>query len=331
MSHKLKVSIIIKSLNEEKNIDRAIQSALDAVAPFAGEIIVADSGSIDRTVEKAMKFPVTIVQLAHPDERRCGIGPQLGYQHSCGEYVYILDGDMKLDAEFLTLAIELLAREPLCAGVGGYINEMNSHNLEFEGRIRRKNKQRSKQTVDVATLDGGGLYRRVAVEQIGYLSDRNLHGFEEYDLGVRLRAMGWRLVRIEDHAVDHYGHEMKTLPLLWHRIRTGYVLSAGELVRAAIESHYLKNVLAELRAIRIAIGIWVYWALVILIAFGIPRISWALVFLLLALSLPALTMALRTRSLRYGCYTVLLWHVNAIGFVFGLIRKRITPTERIES
>ena len=330
MAQKIKVSIIIKALNEEKNIDRAIESSLEASASFASEVIIADSGSTDRTVERAMKFPVTIVQLARPEERCCGISPQLGYQHSSGEYIYILDGDMKLDAAFLARAIEFLDREPSCAGVGGQINDMQIENLEFLARAKR-NRQRSKQAINVATLNGGGLYRRKAVDQVGYLSDRNLHGYEEFDLGARLRVKGWQLVRLEVHAADHYGYTMKTFQLLWHRIRGGYPLGTGEILRAALENHYARNIISELRVVSISAGVWAYWALVILICFGIPRIGWAIMFFLFMSLLLPMAMTLRTRSLLHGFYSVLIWHVNAIALVVGFVRKRISPMAPVES
>src|SRR6516162_8081267 len=97
----VKVSVVIKALNEESNISRAVESSLKAVAPYGGEVIVADSCSTDRTVEIASAFPITVVQLSHPEEKCCGISPQLGYQHSNGECIFLLDGDMDLDAAFV--------------------------------------------------------------------------------------------------------------------------------------------------------------------------------------------------------------------------------------
>jgi GT2 family glycosyltransferase len=325
-----KVSVIIKTLNEESNVARAIESSLKAVAPFDGEVIVADSASTDRTVERAASYPVTVVQLGHPDERCCGIGPQLGYQQSTGTYLYVLDGDMELDAAFIAHAVDFLNREPSVAGVGGYVHEMRVENLEFEGRVRRQHRRLAKQTSDVDALSGGGLYRRAAIEQVGYLSDRNLHSYEEYDLGARLRAKGWRLVRLKDLAANHYSYSMKTSRLLWRRIRTGYILGAGEIFRAAIAGHYLKNVLLELPALRIAIAVWAYWAACAAILFLIPSAGWALAFLLLAVLLPPAAMAFRTRSLKLGFHSVLLWHVSALGFALGLIRQRKRPSDRIE-
>ena len=101
------VSVIIKAFNEEKNIVAAIESSLAAVAEVGGEVILADGHSTDRTVELASLYPVRVVQLANAHERCCGVGPQLGYQHSRGEYVYILDGDMRMMQGFLPRRADL--------------------------------------------------------------------------------------------------------------------------------------------------------------------------------------------------------------------------------
>ena len=66
-----------------------------------GEVILADSYSTDRTVKIASRYPVRIVQLRHPEERCCGVGPQLGYQYAQGEFIYLMDGDMTLLEGFL--------------------------------------------------------------------------------------------------------------------------------------------------------------------------------------------------------------------------------------
>jgi glycosyltransferase involved in cell wall biosynthesis len=327
----VKVSVVIKTLNEQSNISRAIESAIEAVTPYRGEVIVADSGSTDRTIETAMRFPVLIVQLSHPRERRCGIGPQLGYQHSTGEYVYILDGDMEIKADFLREAIEFLDRERTVAGVGGIVNEMRFKNLEFEIRARHFRERQVEDGSDVDCLTGGGLYRRSAVEEVGYISDRNLHGFEEYDLGVRLRAKGWRLVRLERHAVDHYSYTMNTYRLLWYRIRAGRLLAFGEVLRAAIKGNYLKSAVVELRPIRFALGMLAYWALTLSLAVAIGDIWWAVPFLVLAFILPILGMAVRNGSLTGGGYSVAVWHLAAINLLLGLVRTRAQPNEPIES
>jgi len=321
-----KVSVVIKALNEESNIRTAIESSLAAVAPYDGEVIIADSASTDGTIEIAKNFPTSIVRLERASERCCGIGPQLGYQHSVGEYIYVLDGDMELKAAFLERAIEVLDREPKVAGVGGYIHEMRADNLEVQGRIKRIKRMRLIGMAEVDCLNGGGLYRRSAIAEVGYLSDRNLHAFEEYDLGARLRVKGWRLVRLEAKAVDHYSYAMGTWQILWHRLRTGRFLSSGELLRAAIHGHYVNCVVREVRILSLAIGVWLYWGMVVLVSHWI---SGPAIFPV-ALAAPITLMALRTQSLRLGIFSVLTWHIAAAGFLVGLFRIRRSPSARID-
>jgi glycosyltransferase involved in cell wall biosynthesis len=327
----VKISIIIKTLNEESNICQAISSSIKALHPFGGEIIVADSASADKTVERASQFPITVVQIAHSEERRCGIGPQLGYQYSTGEYVYILDGDMELDAGFLRRAVELLDHHSSIAGVGGIVADMRIANLEAERRAKSVGQGAMAQPTEVDHLWGGGLYRRSAIEQVSYFSDRNLHGFEEYDLGARLRTKGWLLVRLEERAVNHYGYLIGTRRLLWKRVRDGRFLSAGEIVRAALDNHYFGRLVMELRAMRFPLGVWMYWLLLSSLVPPLWGTGWVKSFLLISALLPPAVMTIRHQSLRQGLYSVVSWHLLAIGLVLGAIRPRKRPAEPIES
>ncbi len=325
------VCVIIKTFNEEENITRAIESSIKALAACDGEVIVADSASTDRTIEIAMRFPVTIVQITRPSERCCGVGPQLGYQYSNSEYVYVLDGDMELDADFLGRAVDFLDREPQVAGVGGYVHEARVPNLEFAARVRRQRKwQPQDGAAEVGYLVGGGLYRRTAIDAVGYLSDKNLRAFEEYDLGVRLRKRGWRLVRLPDHAADHYAHQMDTFQLLSHRARTGYILGIGDLFRAALRGGYVHTLLLELRIANLAVGVWLYWGGVFLIALMLNgKVDVLIIFL--AAAVPILIMAARLRSIRLGFFNVLSWHVSALGLLLGFLRRTTSPRDRIQS
>ena len=132
------VSVIIKALNEQARIALAVETALAAVAAVGGEVVLADSGSTDRTVEIACAYPIRIVQLMDPRERCCGIGPQLGFQHSRGEFVYLMDGDMALESGFLGQALAFLAQHPEIAGVGGRVTEQNQDSLEYRERQARE-------------------------------------------------------------------------------------------------------------------------------------------------------------------------------------------------
>lgn len=326
------VSVIVKALNEQAHIAAAIESALAAATGLGGEVILADSGSSDQTLAIAGRYPIRIVQLRDPSERSCGIGPQLGFQHSRGEYLYLMDGDMQLQAGFLPRALAFLAQHPEVAGVGGRLIECNQDSLEYRERTQRMtHEEPHRMPGAVDRLDGGALYRRRAIAEVGYLSDRNLHSYEEFDLAARLRARGWKLWRLPVDAVSHHGHTTPALRLLWRRWQTGYACGTGELLRAAQGRPWWRLVLRDLQELRLYGAVLAGWILLV-VALLSPR-GWTLRGALAAslVLLPLVVMTVRKRSLTRAAYAVLSWNVQAAGLVRGLLRPRRSPRGAIAS
>ncbi len=315
------VTIGIKALNEEVHIAAALESALAAVAPLGGEVVLADSGSSDRTLAIAQRFPeVRIVQLANFAERCCGAGAQLAFQAARMPYFYLLDGDMVLDPGFLPRGLDFLKAHPGHAGVGGHVREAETANLEFAVRAAEGERHRRGQADEVDRLDCGGLYRTKAIESVGYFADRNLHAFEEFELGSRLLAAGWKLARIDVPAVDHFGHRLGDLDLLWRRVRTGYAGAPGEVVRAALGRPHLPVVLRRFSHLRYGLAVIVWWALLAAALFA-GEVTGLLALLLL----PLLFLWGRRRRLTLALYSYLNWNIVAVGLLQGLLRRREPP------
>jgi glycosyltransferase involved in cell wall biosynthesis len=322
-----KVSIVIKALNEEKRIALAIESALQAVLPFDGEVILADSLSIDQTTEIARRYPISIVQLVDQNERCCGIGPQIGFQYSVGEYVYILDGDMEMLPGFMDRAVSFLDANPELAGVGGQVVEMNTDSLEYIARTERSSDHMRQGEVD--RLDGGGLYRRNAIEQVDYFSNRNLHSYEEYDLGVRLRVAGWKLQRINVQSVRHYGHDADPYTLLLKRWSSGYICGLGEMLRNAVGEKHFMLIAKELRELKIYTVTFMMWIGIFFLALTPISVFTKLSLILILLCAPVVLMGLRKRSISKAIYSVISWHVNTAGLIRGLLHKAKNPRQLI--
>lgn len=323
-----RVSIIIKALNEEQRICDTIESALRAVAAVGGEVILADSCSTDRTVELARSYPIQIVQLAYSDDRCCGVGPQLGYQYSRGEFVYILDGDMQLLDGFLQKALAFMTKRPAVAGVGGRIVEKNTESLEYVSRADRI--WASSVPCRVDRLDGGGLYRRSAIEDAGYFSDRNLHSYEELDLATRLLALRWELWRLPTDVATHFGHDAPPYHLLMRRWRSGYILGLGELVRAAWGQDRLVHVVS-LHELRLYVAVLGWWLILMSVPFWSISVTERLASFMVLSVAPLLAMTWRKRSLTKALYSLVSWCFNAAGLVRGLMRPRRPVREAIAS
>ncbi|MBW2992618.1 glycosyltransferase [Candidatus Woesearchaeota archaeon] len=86
----MKVSIIIRTFNEEKNIRRCLESIFRQEADFGFEVIIVDSGSTDKTLKVAAGFPVKIVRT---DDYMPGKSLNLGFQNAKGEYCVSLSAD----------------------------------------------------------------------------------------------------------------------------------------------------------------------------------------------------------------------------------------------
>ena len=325
----MQVSIIIKALNEERNIARAIESALAALPDGNGEVILADSGSTDHTLDIAARYPIAIVQLTRPEDRGCGTGPQLGYQYSSGDFVCLIDGDMALDRGFIAAALATFAEHAEVAGIAGFVREMNVANLEFRRRMLARTSDLDAGEVD--RLSGGGIYRRSAVEAAGYLSDRNLHGHEEYDLGLRLRSSGFKLLRLDRPFVDHYGHAGDAYGLLWRRWKTRYLCGVGEVLRAAAGTPHLWTLVRELRELHLWLAVYAWVFLILGLALFAPTTAIAVAGIAFLVSLPVLTMSFRRNSLELGLYSVVAWLLHAAGTARGFFHPRIPPTQWIES
>lgn len=326
LSSKIKVSIVIKALNEEKKIAKTIQSCLDAVRGLDAEIILADSCSTDKTIEIAKEFPIKIVQLKNPKEKCCGIGPQLGYQHSVGDYVLVIDGDMVLERDWFHKAIALLDADPLLGGVGGVVDDVNLDNIEFQARKQRQPKDMEPGYVD--RLNMGGLYRRAAIEKIDYLTHRGLHACEEFELGLRITSAGWKLFRLNDISIHHYGHTIPILQLVRKRWRSKYINGLGELLKASWGNRWFASVFLASLLYLTVIG----WLLLCLALLGFSIYGAVELYLpLLIFIMPYLVMIVKKRSLLMGCYSVFSWMIDAAGLLRGVVSSLPDPRREIDS
>ena len=85
------LSIIIPTLNEEKNISSLLDSIKEQKVDFDYEVIVADAGSKDRTVEIARNYEAKVVKGGLPAK-----GRNKGAQAAKGDILLFLDADTKL-------------------------------------------------------------------------------------------------------------------------------------------------------------------------------------------------------------------------------------------
>ncbi|MFH0874581.1 MAG: glycosyltransferase [archaeon] len=94
------ISIIIPALNEEKYLPKLLDSIkLQSFKDY--EIIVADAGSKDKTVDIAKRYGCIVVKGGAP-----AVGRNAGANIAKGDFLFFFDSDVKLPSEFLKKAIK---------------------------------------------------------------------------------------------------------------------------------------------------------------------------------------------------------------------------------
>lgn len=97
----MQCSVIVPTWNEEAWLPRLLHT-LDG-HPHVREIIIADNGSTDGTVELAKQFGCRVVNGGRPAK-----GRNNGARQSRSEFLVFLDADVLVSHEALTRALELL-------------------------------------------------------------------------------------------------------------------------------------------------------------------------------------------------------------------------------
>ena len=100
------LSVVLITFNEEANIARTLQSVAPLVEQGRGEIIVVDSGSMDRTLEIAQSLGARVFS-----EEWKGFAAQKNsaLAKASGEWVLSLDADEELSNELAEDIEQVLA------------------------------------------------------------------------------------------------------------------------------------------------------------------------------------------------------------------------------
>lgn len=315
------ISILIKALNEEDCIGECLDSVMRESAGLSCEIILADSLSTDRTVEIARRYPIKIVQFERKQDRSAGAAAQLAYQHAQGQLIYMLDGDMVMQPGFLREAVQTLEQDQGLAGVGGVLSDTRVNNMFDRHRVKTRPSARPGA---VPWLNGGGLYRKAAVDGVGYFSHRFLPAYEEAELGMRLRNAGWRLWRLARPGVSHTGHDESTSGLLMRHWRNGYAHASAMLLKGAVRGGYLPDAIRINREPLLVIGLFLLslFALIdarVLLCTG--AIWFGLFFMLL----------MKKRNLGDAAFSFMHWHYRTLGVLVGLFKHVDDPKLAIPS
>ena len=204
------LSVVIPTYNRLPILQKCLQ-ALEQQrleAPISAyEVVLVDDGSTDATVswlqEHSEAFPH--VRLVQQDHGGPAEGRNRGVDHARGDVIVFIDSDLVVTDGFLLAHARCLEQswqergDRLCFTYGAVINTAN-----FDDPTSEPRKLRDLSWAYFAT--GNVAIDRQVLERSGLFDTRfRLYGWEDLELGERLRRMGVVLVRCPE-AVGYHWH-----------------------------------------------------------------------------------------------------------------------------
>lgn len=213
-----KVSVIIVNYNGKKFLKDCFGSLYHSNYPQSKlEVIMVDNGSRDGSINFVRKnFPK--VKILRSEVNNYCRANNLGIIKAKGEYVALLNNDTRVDKDWLLELVKAIIADRHIAAAGSKICFMDGR-IESRGHVDLPNfywKDRDKGLEDTAegekveevnSLSNCAiLYRKEALEDVGYLDeDFNMY-MEDIDVCIRLKKKRWKLVYVPKSVVYHFHH-----------------------------------------------------------------------------------------------------------------------------
>ena len=175
----MKVSIVVPTKNEEKNIENCLKLAAKQNFPRENfEIVVVDNDSSDQTKEIAAKYADKVFD--HGPERSAQ--RNFGIRKAGGMYVMYIDADMRLSEDVVRECVE--KAEGNSELVALFIPEKIS-GKSYWNKVRNFERD----FYNATAIDAPRFVRKEKFFEAGGF-DENLTGPEDWDLAKKIRRLG---------------------------------------------------------------------------------------------------------------------------------------------
>jgi len=216
------VSVVVPTHNRKGNVIELIQSVRNsAYPPDKIEIIVVDDASTDGTYENLQRLFPEIKVIRNITEKLPSASRNAGLKSTRGDFIFLIDDDNVITATSINELIRVFLsngdvglagpialygsrREKIwCAG--GQIRPplfIHRHLLQYRN-IEDLPATARKATIEVDYIPNAFMVRREIVDRGGLFDERLPIGWEEIDLAIRIREMGYKTVLCTSALIFH--------------------------------------------------------------------------------------------------------------------------------
>ncbi len=213
------VSVVIPTYNRLAILTKALDALENQLSHTEYEIVIVDDGSTDETVpflqQNAQRFPH--VRLLEQNHKGPAAARNLGVCEAIGDTIIFIDSDLVVTPQFLSVHVNTLeqAKDDKIFTYGRVVNTAN-----FEHPTREPYKITDFSAAYFAT--GNVAIARKWLLEAGLFDEGfSLYGWEDLELGVRLKKLGLQLIKCPE-AVGYHWHPPFSLSQLPRLIQVEY-------------------------------------------------------------------------------------------------------------
>ncbi|MGA1848891.1 MAG: glycosyltransferase [Thermoplasmatota archaeon] len=203
------ISVIIPVHNGERTIERCLLSVLDqTIDDF--EVVVVDNASTDSTKEMIISLSKKDPRLRYTFEGRKGRGyaRSKGIEFAGGKVLAWTDADCEVPRDWLKRLLDPMVhgKEMIVQG-----NEDNirsgfwSSRAQEAGQRHMDNQVRNPPYIDHLDTKNFGIRKDLLIKIGGF--DKRLKALEDFELKIRIKKAGKRILYIRDLKVKHHHRE----------------------------------------------------------------------------------------------------------------------------
>jgi GT2 family glycosyltransferase len=200
----VRLSVVIPVHNGGDDLQKCLEALMHSTR-LPDELIIIDDASTDRSAQLAAKFGTVVVsQNHHP------IGPararNLGAAQSQGDVLLFLDADVMVHTNTLALVEDYFTEHPEIHALFGSYDDHPPHRnwvSLYKNLLHHFVHHQSQKEASSFWTGIGAIRTDVFLRLGGFASSYSRPSIEDIELGVRLKAAGYRIYLCSDVQVTH--------------------------------------------------------------------------------------------------------------------------------
>lgn len=212
------VSIVTVNYNTVEHTRNLIES-IKKSAYSNYEIVVVDNASTEQGIESVLDLGERIILVKSPKNLGFSGGNNLGFDHTTGEFILMLNSDTLIEKETIQVLIDELEEDSSVGIVSPKIKYYHSDNLiQYAGStdihpLTLRNRHLGNKEIDDGRFDqksetpfahgAAMMFRRSLLKEAGPLPEVYFLYYEELDWSTKVKSLGYKIMYQPDSTVHH--------------------------------------------------------------------------------------------------------------------------------